>query len=420
MARFLWTQKRHIGPNPRLGHAMAYDDVRGCVVLFGGDSLRAKLFNDTWEWDGENWTQMDDIGPSPRADHAMGFESDQKQTLLFGGNDGTKVLGDTWAWDGENWTQLASDGPASRSGHSMVYDSNRKRVVLFGGLSAGGQLLNDTWEWDGNEWTQQEDVGPSARKAHSMAYDSVRQRTVLFGGAAADGSSHGDTWEWDGSSWAEIVDFGATPCQSAALAFANTVTLFGGITSTLAAPPPQVLGDTWEWDGKRWAAKQDMGPTPRWRLGLTYDSKRKNLVLFGGLPVAPTDANAADKLLGDTWEHQVADNTPPPPPNVTGIQSLDLAPSSTSPGPMITATITLKGAANIPTIVEMEMCPQRLLGPPNTLPSGATPMPSVQIPPGVLSATTQFSSAAMTESMAIVAVADGVDTVVVAILTITP
>jgi hypothetical protein len=209
------------------------------------------------------------------------------------------------------------------------------------------------------------------------------------------------------------------------MAFGDKVTLFGGITSTQATPPPEILGDTWEWDGKHWALRQDMGPAPRWGHGLTYDSKRKNLVLFGGLPVfAPTDATVADKLLGDTWEHEATGDTPPAPPTPPpgggiAVQSLDLSPTSASPGTLIKATITLNKATDVPTIVGMEFFPRRLLDSPSVPPSEIKPLPDVQIPAGMLTFVTQFSSAGMTESMAIAAETAGTDAVV-AILTITP
>src|SRR4051794_3412209 len=74
MARLLWTQKQDIGPKPRIGHSMVFDAAQKKVVLFGGDSLIGGLWNDTWEWDGEDWTQTADIGPRPRAYHAMAYD----------------------------------------------------------------------------------------------------------------------------------------------------------------------------------------------------------------------------------------------------------------------------------------------------------------------------------------------------------
>src|SRR5262245_55609584 len=98
MARFLWTEKQDIGPKPRAGHAMTHDSGRNRVVLFGGDSLRSRLFNDTWEWDGENWTQMADIGPRPRRDCALAYDSARGRVVLFGGHGDGSSLGDTWEW----------------------------------------------------------------------------------------------------------------------------------------------------------------------------------------------------------------------------------------------------------------------------------------------------------------------------------
>ena len=75
MAQLLWTQKQDVGPSARSDVAMVFDAARGRVVLFGGAGGAATLFNDTWEWDGENWTQYEDIGPTPRSRHAMAYDS---------------------------------------------------------------------------------------------------------------------------------------------------------------------------------------------------------------------------------------------------------------------------------------------------------------------------------------------------------
>jgi hypothetical protein len=56
-----WTQVTTASsPSARYTHAMAYDSVRGKVVMFGGNdgSGTSGHFNDTWEYDGVNWTQV--------------------------------------------------------------------------------------------------------------------------------------------------------------------------------------------------------------------------------------------------------------------------------------------------------------------------------------------------------------------------
>jgi hypothetical protein len=97
MAQLLWTQKQDIGPSARSDVAMAFDAARNRVVLFGGaGGSTAILFNDTWEWDGENWTQYEDIGPAPRSRHGMAYDSKRGRTVLFGGSAGNLNLNDTW------------------------------------------------------------------------------------------------------------------------------------------------------------------------------------------------------------------------------------------------------------------------------------------------------------------------------------
>jgi len=44
----------------------------------------------------------------------------------------------------------------------------------------------------------------ATRRTQRAAYDPVRRRVVSFGGDDADGML-GDTWEWDGRRWLKIV-----------------------------------------------------------------------------------------------------------------------------------------------------------------------------------------------------------------------
>ena len=84
MSKLLWTQKQDIGPAARFSHAMAFDQFRQRVLLFGGEG-GGQQFKDTWEWNGVHWTQVEDIGPSARAGHAMAYDSIRNRTVLFGG-----------------------------------------------------------------------------------------------------------------------------------------------------------------------------------------------------------------------------------------------------------------------------------------------------------------------------------------------
>lgn len=376
MPRFLWTQKQDTGPQPRLAHSMAFDSNRARVILFGGDALRSQLLNDTWAWDGEFWTQVADLGPSPRAGHAMAYDIARQRVLLFGGRVAAQDhdAGDTWEWDGEDWTQVANEGPSGRSGHIMAFDSKRNKTVLFGGESRGTGLKRDTWEWDGEGWTQVEDTGPSERRASAAAFDNVRNRLVLFGGDAG-GAGLGDTWEWDGATWTKVADFGPEPRTSSAMVFEQDhAALFGGLASSAAAPAPAVFGNTWEWGGTHWTQRQDIGPGARWGHAMAFDSIRRRVVIFGGLPVFPADRDGAqDQLLGDTWEHSDNDGAapPPPPPPASGqLASFSIAPDKIRPGERATGTVTLNTIPAGSVNVILSVTPNVLLMDSPVVPSG--------------------------------------------------
>ena len=310
MNQLLWTQKQDIGPAARWCPAMVYDSTRARMLLFGGATDTGAGFADTWEWDGENWTQLEDIGPQARWGHGMAYDKDRQRVVLFGGTadhggaaNHTRVsLNDTWEWDGGSWTQMADTGPATRYGVTLAYDSRRQRTVLFGGEIAGTKnqpeaLLSDTWIWDGVQWTQEQDSGPSERSFYGMAYDSGRDRIVLFGGlewSTTDYVLLSDTWEYDAVKWTRVADIGPSPRHAVNLCFTGNATLlFGGGVETLNGITA-IYKDTWQWDGKHWTQRQDMGPAARYCAGGAGDTARSRLVLFGGASNSAT--------FGDTWE----------------------------------------------------------------------------------------------------------------------
>jgi hypothetical protein len=170
---------------------MTYDTNISRVVLHGG---AGDTRGETWEWDGETWTQIEnDIGPGSRVGHAMAYDEARKRVVLFGGQPAEDPAGkrETWERHGAIWARVADTGPEPRYWHAMTYDT--KRVILFGGETGNG-ISGATWQWDGKHWAQRGDFGPAPRTALATAYDSARDRVVLFGGQDAQGR-YGDTWE---------------------------------------------------------------------------------------------------------------------------------------------------------------------------------------------------------------------------------
>jgi len=274
---------------------MVYVTSTAKTLLTGG--IGPGALGDTWYWDGEDWVQVADTGPTQ---WGAGISSDEDRNVVVlhvAASPQYQVVGGTWEWDDEGWTQIADTGPAPEPGSfSMVYDAMRQVTVLDGGSARSGGV--GTWGWDGKEWTQLADTGPSHRQASPLAFDQSRQRVVLFSGWPTNEPADAvlsDTWEWDGTVWKQCADSG--PARRSGHAMTGTgdrVLLFGGITP-LPSSSYVPVQDTWEWDGKHWKQRQDIGPRPRSQHSMTWDTARHRAVLFAG-------QNDMDVSLGDTWE----------------------------------------------------------------------------------------------------------------------
>jgi len=90
------------------------------------------------------WVQRN---PDPRSGHAMAYDSARAVTVRFGGVDGASINADTAEWTVGSWTQRDVAGPSARQSHAMAYDATRNVTVLFGGFNANVNTFNaDTWE----------------------------------------------------------------------------------------------------------------------------------------------------------------------------------------------------------------------------------------------------------------------------------
>jgi hypothetical protein len=194
-------------PSGLASFGMAYDEVRGRVVVYGGDADNTFPIAErsTWEYDGFDWRKVTTSNsPGPLERPAMCHDIARGRTVLFGGiNPQTGGSDAIWVYDGLNWTQLAVAGskPAARTGAKMVYDSYRGICVLHGGADfTTGAPYNDTWEFDGTAWSQIGGPGISpARSSFAMAMDDGRGGVLLFGGAEANYTLHNDTWQFGAS-----------------------------------------------------------------------------------------------------------------------------------------------------------------------------------------------------------------------------
>jgi len=120
----------------RLGPAMAYDPVRQRLVLFGGNySPGPRIPSEgTWTWDGSTWDlvpfaptptfQDGSQGPAARHRAHMVYDEVRGLVVLTGGqyDDDSQqkgIVNDTWSWDGTTWTERV---PRARQAFSMAHD----------------------------------------------------------------------------------------------------------------------------------------------------------------------------------------------------------------------------------------------------------------------------------------------------------
>ncbi|MBN2575859.1 MAG: hypothetical protein JXP73_14930, partial [Deltaproteobacteria bacterium] len=267
-------------PEGRFLQALALDEARQLVVMFGGMIFDSFTYSgipsqETWEWSAAtgHWTLRTGTGPSPEA----------------------------------------------RSGAALVYDSQRNRFVLFGGRAGSGFNLEDTWVWEPTTgaWTNVSTAGsrPSARSQHAMVYEKSTDKIFLFGGGRSDpyspdgtniSVSLGDAWELDPETyvWTQLaVSNGPTPRHDMGAAWdaaRGKVVIFGGMQTDIPNASGVPKQDTWEWDptAATWTERTLPGDKPSQRYGhaMAFDGSRGQIVVFGGW-----DINSGG-YLNDLWD----------------------------------------------------------------------------------------------------------------------
>jgi hypothetical protein len=129
-------------PNPHA--AMVYDSGREVAVLLTNHSITP-----LWEWNGIDWVERKPANkPEPRSGHSMAYDNVRGITVLFGGS---YSLDDTWEWDGMGWIErFPENKPMARIYSAMAYDTTRDEIILFGGyrrVDDKSFYFFDTWSY---------------------------------------------------------------------------------------------------------------------------------------------------------------------------------------------------------------------------------------------------------------------------------
>ena len=182
---------------------MVYDSARNETVLFGGatDAIGDNTITATWTWNGTNWTEKAPVTqPAKRFGCAMAFDEDRGVVILFGGSaDTTSATSDTWEWDGTNWTEISpSNPPTARRFAAATFSPDQNAVMLFGGFEEGTSTYPaDTYTYNGAAWvaTATTGISPSGRQGAAMSLIDMSGCVSIFGGLNA-GATVNDFWKF--------------------------------------------------------------------------------------------------------------------------------------------------------------------------------------------------------------------------------
>ncbi len=241
----------------------------------------------------------------------MAYDAKNGEYVLFGGQTPTHSSDETWTSDGKTWKlRTPAHRPATREAAAMAYDPVQTVVVLYGGINLNqgeGVDLGDTWTWDGADWTQV-DQGPGApdiRNGPSMV--STASGVVLFGGHSANVTYYSDLWRWTDKVWRRIDSAPRPPGRAVAAVEWNStdssLLVFGGIVMN----PGQgiggsglTVGDTWRWDGHKWAAVPGSGPPATSYANVMWDARSSAVVLLLGI-ACPSPSDSAWSFSAGSW-----------------------------------------------------------------------------------------------------------------------
>ena len=264
-ANVTWTDVTPLDPGePGTAVTAAYDPLRARTLVVG-------LYG-TLSWNGQGFERLvapDDAKALPELTQAsLAYDTTCDQAILVGGRDKDDVTrAEAWRFKDGEWSAIAA-APAPRRLAMMTYDAARGRVVLFGGLDESGLSVDTTWELDSTScasptWVVRSggDVPPD-RFAGMLTYDPVRQVSVLHGGAHLGG---------------------------------------------FVAGPPEIVGDTWLWDGMVWSPRASAGgPGRRAGHAAAFEPRSGRVIMTGGVSTNNVEADTWSLLIGEdlaaTWQ----------------------------------------------------------------------------------------------------------------------
>jgi hypothetical protein len=235
--------------------------------------------------------------PAKRAHHALVYDESSKTILMTAGStplDGGssyQFFNDLWSFDGREWKLLGKAGD-ERSGIALAYDTKQGKLFSFGGFTNDNNSHGELRVLANGAWDIKTDIPEMKAAEAGLVYDPDRNKLIAFGGSPGRGVVNSITWEWDGAVWKKIEVPGPEGRQAFGMLYdtkRKKIVLYGGMGNN----PQEPFTDTWEFDGSKWTKIVAPGPGKRLSAGYAYDEKRGLTILFGGV--------GANGFLQDTW-----------------------------------------------------------------------------------------------------------------------
>ncbi|MGH7599256.1 MAG: Kelch repeat-containing protein [bacterium] len=169
---------------------------------------------------------------------------------------------------------------------------------------------------------QQTAMKPSARGGHCFVYDEQLRKVMLLDGYPLPAQPKlGEVWAWDGKRWELIPGSGPAARFLGGAVYDSRrkkIVLYGGVGGSSSPDQPQPMyNDTWEWDGKSWRQMTDISAGTRNHHAMAYGEARGRNVLFGGAS-SHTLPPESWEWASDTWEWDGMKWTPIATPGPSG------------------------------------------------------------------------------------------------------
>ena len=254
---------------------------------------------------------------------SMALDPAADEVVFFGGLSGSHILNQTWTYENGTWKNITAtqrSAPPPVFGAGMTYDPTVRALLLFGGCTdvTCSTQSSSLWEFLAGSWTQlQPPLSPPGLAWTSFSYDPADQEDLLVGGYECTGTSactaggHAYLYNATTTLWTSLSSTGAPPARwGASLAWdplynqsSGALLLFGGANSTAVSNQSYwyVANSSTPWVPLR----RPVAPSPREFPSLTYDSRDRALLLYGGQECAGISLcpNATDTTwtLNSSW-----------------------------------------------------------------------------------------------------------------------